>query len=283
VRRFLFVSAAFCFSLIAAPVRAWGELGHELVGALAQRQLTAQASARVAELLRDEADPTLAGVAYWADTLRGSDPERFKATARWHFVNVQQGNCHYFAARDCPDGACIVEAIETQRRLLRDFSQPFEVRRDALKFLVHLVGDVHQPLHASNRSDKGANEFQIALRTEIPPEEYARDRYVSGVMGTNLHSVWDYYILESAKLPLRAYADRLAKSMRPSTGRRADPSAWAEESCELIDKRRLYPRSHEMNAAYLLSARPLAERRVVVAAKRLAQLLNEVLTLPPSR
>lgn len=283
MRRFVVVFVAVSLPLVGAPVRAWGELGHRLVGALAQKQLTQQASTRVAELLRDEADPTLAGVAYWADALRVSDPERFKVTARWHYVNMPRETCRYVAARDCPDGACVVEAIESQRRLLRDSAQPFEARRDALKFLVHLVGDIHQPLHASNRPDKGGNEFQIALRTGIPPEEYARDRYKDGVMGTNLHAVWDYYLLASAEQPLPMYADRLATSSRSSNRLQGDPAAWAAESCRLIDKRRLYPSSHEMDASYLDTMRPLAEQRVVMGAKRLARMLNEVFASPASR
>ena len=97
---------------------------------------------------------------------------------------------------------------------MRDPAQPFEVRRDALKFIVHFMGDVHQPLHSSNRPDKGANDFQVSLRTDIPPEEYARERYKDGIMGTNLHAVWDYYVLASAKLPLDEYANKLAASSR---------------------------------------------------------------------
>jgi hypothetical protein len=257
-----------------APVRAWGELGHQLVGELAQRQLTPAAQANVAWLLRDEPVPTLAGVAFWADALRVSDPDRFKQTSRWHYVNFAPGSCAFDPPRDCPDGACVVEAIEAQRRLLSDVSQPLEVRRDALKFIAHLVGDVHQPLHSSNRTDKGGNQFQIILRTDIPPEEYARDRYHDGVMDTNLHSVWDYYVLASAGLSLQAYADRLASSKVPAT-KQATPAAWATESCKLIDRHRLYPRSDQMDMTYLSAMRPYAERRIVQAARRLAKLLNE--------
>jgi hypothetical protein len=253
------------------------------VAELAQRKLTPHASAQVSELLKNEPDPTLAGVAYWADALRGSSPERFKATSRWHYVNMPQRTCAYAAARDCPDGACVVAAIEAQRRLLRDSSQPIDVRRDALKFLVHLVGDVHQPLHASNRPDKGGNDFQIALRTGIAPEEYARERYKAGIMSTNLHAVWDHYVLGSAKLPLRRYADRLAASSGTPITPQADPAAWAAESCALIDRQRLYPRSNKMDESYLVAMRPLAEQRVVIGARRLAQLINESFASPPSR
>jgi hypothetical protein len=82
----------------------------------------------------------LAGVAMWADTMRSSDPERFSTTSRWHFVNVAPDSCRFVASRDSKDGACVIEAIETQRRLLIDPTQSFDVRRDALKFIVHFVG-----------------------------------------------------------------------------------------------------------------------------------------------
>ena len=273
--RFIFFPIALLLLLVNAPCRAWGELGHMLVGELAQRQLTPEANARVRELLRSEPVPTLAGVAMWADQLRAADPDRFKATGSWHYVNIHDKSCRFVASRDCPDGACVLGAIDAQSRLLRDPAQPFEVRRDALKFIVHLVGDVHQPLHSSNRPDKGGNEFQISLRTDIPPEEYARDRYKDGIMSTNLHSVWDYYVLASAKLTLGEYADRLAALSR-SRKPQGSPADWAGESCKLIDNRAIYPRSHKMNSKYLKKMRSLAEQRVVLAADRLARLLNEI-------
>ena len=273
--RFAFFPVALLLLLINAPSWGWGELGHQLVGELAQRQLTPQAKAAIHELLRTEPVPTLASVAMWADQLRASEPERFKATAGWHYVNIHDKSCRFVASRDCPDGACVLGALDAQSRLLRDPTQPLEVRRDALKFIVHFVGDVHQPLHSSNRPDKGANDFQISLRTDIPPEEYARERYKNGVMSTNLHAVWDYYVLASAKLTLGDYADRLAASSRPPTPQ-GSPAEWARDSCKLIDRRAIYPRSHKMNAKYLHAMRPLAERRLVQAADRLARLLNEV-------
>lgn len=283
MRRVLIAVNVLLLLFASAPVHAWAGLGHQLVGELAQRKLTPEASARVAELLRDEPVPTLAGVAAWADTLRASDPERFKATSRWHYVNMPVGSCDFVSPRDCPEGACVVEAIETQRGLLKDLAQPFEVRRDALKFIVHFVGDVHQPLHASNRPDRGGNDFQISLRTEIPPEEYARERYKDGIMGTNLHAVWDYYVLSSARREFGTYANLLSASSHSPATYQSGSTAWAEESCGLIDQRKLYPHSRKMGAEYLVAMRPLAEQRVVQAADRLAGLLNEALSSPGPR
>jgi len=266
-------TAAFAiFTLLSGlPAYAWGELGHQLVGELAQRRLSPEAARQVQQLLQGEPQPTLAGVAMWADNLRRLDPDRFKATSKWHYVNIARGTCRYDETRDCPDGACVVQAIETQRRLMVDAAQPPEVRRDALKFVVHFMGDVHQPMHSTNHDDHGGNGFPVLLHTDILPEEYARDRYKDGIMDTNLHSVWDYYVLASAKLDLSAYADRLAGA-RPSQTR-GTPAKWAAESCKLANK--IYSAPHEMGEPYLLEMRPLAEKRVELAAARLAKLLND--------
>ncbi len=282
-RPLVLLASALAALCVIGPVLAWGRLGHALVGELAERHLDPKARTEVAALLADEPDPTLAGVASWADDLRNEDPDRFKATSRWHYINAKGGGCSFEVERDCPDGNCIVVAIEKQRAILADRSQPTEARRDALKFLVHLVGDAHQPMHAGNRTDAGGNGFQISLRTPIEPEAYAKKNYVEGVMGTNLHSVWDYYILEARGLKLGAYGDRLDALPWPPYPAPSKfdfmPLAWAGESCRLIDARGLYPPEdrHRMDHAYLDAMRPLAEQRVRQAAWRLAQLLNETL------
>lgn len=278
----LLVALLIC--IIPAAALAWSALGHQLVGALAQRLLDPRASAEVATLLAGEPDRTLAGVATWADTLRSSDPERFRQTSRWHYINARGGGCGFDIQRDCPDGNCAVVALENQIRILGDRSQPLAARRDALKFVVHLVGDLHQPLHAGNRPDAGGNRFQISLRTAIQPEDYARKRYVDGVMGTNLHSIWDYYILASRRLDLAQYTAALApEDTSPAITTQArsltTPLQWAEESCRLIDARSIYPpgNKHKMTSHYLDAMRPLAERRVEIAAVRLADILNRTI------
>jgi len=273
--------------LVATPVIAWSALGHKLVGELAQRHLTPTAKAEVARLLAGEPNPTLAGVATWADTLRDSDPERFKQTSRWHYVNLSSDSCRYAPERDCKDGQCVIAAIAAQRAILADRSQPISARRDALKFLVHLIGDVHQPLHANARNDQGGNKYQISLRTDIQPEAYARDRYVGGIMGTNLHSVWDYYVLAERGLDLEPYADRLNHEPWPPVMDRnaLTPASWASESCGLTDVRGLYPTQngqevHKLDRSYSDKHRALAEQRIRIAAYRLATLLNQTLTSP---
>jgi len=276
----LLIAALLCLG-IATTAYAWSRLGHGLVGELAERHLDPKAKAEVARLLAGEPDPTLGGIASWADDLRNTDPERFKQTSRWHYINAKGGGCDFDMTRDCPDGNCVVGAIEKQRAILADRSQPLDARRDALKFVVHLVGDAHQPMHAGNRTDSGGNGYQISLRTPIEPEAYAKKNYVDGVMGTNLHSIWDYYILADKGLSLKDYADRLDKLPWPPYAAPAPqdlmPMPWARESCRLIDVRGLYPPTHTLDSAYLDAMRPLAEQRVRQAAWRLARLLNETI------
>lgn len=267
---------------VASPAFAWSGLGHRLVGELAQRHLSPEASAQVAMLLQGEAEPTLAGVANWADTLRNDDPPRFKATSRWHYINAKGGGCGFDPARDCSDGGCVVSAIEAQRAILADDTQPREVRRDALKFIVHFVGDIHQPMHAGDRDDAGGNRFQVSLRTDLEPEAYARDKYARGVMGTNLHAVWDYYLLGESRLSLQQYAQRLDALPWPPAAEtsKLDPIGWAGESCSLIVASDIYPLQHKMDQRYIAQWRPVAERRVRLAGWRLAELLNETLGKP---
>ena len=275
--RLVFATALLTLAISPAAL-AWSALGHRMVGELAQRHISPAALAQVELLLAGEPDPTLAGVADWADRLRDLDPERFKATSRWHYVNTPPGlDCDYDAARDCPGGNCVIGAIQAQRRILADRSQPLEARRDALKFIVHFVGDVHQPMHANNHDDLGGNRYQVSLRTELQPEAYARKHYVDGVMGTNLHSIWDYYILGTEGLSLAQYSDRLDAlpwPPMPADGPQTGPEAWAGESCRLIEARHVYPDGHKMDRSYLDEYRPLAEQRVRQAAWRLAQILD---------
>lgn len=264
--------------LAASPAAlAWSALGHRLVGDLAQRHIRPATGRAILGLLAGEPEPTLAGVAQWADDLRDTDLARFRATSRWHYVTLED-DCRYDPPRDCPDGKCVIGAIQAQRAILSDPSAAPHSRREALKFLVHLVADAHQPLHAGGRHDKGGNRFQVALRTDHAPPPFLRPRYIDGVLGTNLHAIWDYDVLASAGLAEPRYAERLAtKPWPPVVAANPDPAVWAGESCRLVAARALYPSGHAMDSRYLVEQRPLAELRIRQAAYRLAALLDDAL------
>jgi hypothetical protein len=260
---FFLVAAAL---LIPAPAHAWGALGHRLVARLAYAQLTPQARAQIAGLLAGEAEPSLAGIANWADDLRDNDPDLGKRTSRWHYVNIGSHDCAYKAERDCRNGDCVVEAIQRQSAILADRGKPKAERLQALKFVVHFVGDVHQPLHASNTSDRGGNDFQVNYRGQ----------------GSNLHSVWDSGLLKSAGLNEEAYLRRLQAVSPPkdATGSLlpAAPILWAERSCKAVTQPGFYPARAKLDDRYYTRYRPLAEQRLREGGVHLAQLLNAALS-----
>lgn len=252
---------SLCVLAIGMPAHAWSAFGHRLVGELAERQLSETARLQIADLLQDEANPTLAGIATWADEVR--EQPAYKFSASFHYVNIRDADCVYAAARDCADGKCVVGAIGRYMRELGDTSLPRRQRAQALKFVVHFIGDAHQPLHAGNRSDRGGNDFQINLEGR----------------GTNLHSVWDRSILEGAKLDLPRYAERLDAQRRDATTLAGGTAQdWAMESCSLLAARSIYPsKPGTLDPAYPDAMRPLVEERIVLASRRLAQVLERSL------
>ena len=249
--------------MASAPAQAWSGFGHRLVGLLAQEQLSEDARAQVDMLLADEPGADLGTIAAWADEIREQPEYRF--TAPFHYVNFPLHSCDYQPARDCPEGACIIAALERYRDVLADASQPLEVRREALKFVVHFTGDVHQPMHAGNRGDRGGNRFQVNIDGK----------------GSNLHAVWDFHLLNSAGLRMRQWRERLAPQVAQAQVSTMQVAAWAGESCAVLDVPGVYPaRPGRLPAGYLETHRPLAEQRVVLAAARLAALLERALAAP---
>ena len=143
--------------VLFCPLQAWGwgADGHRIIAELAERQLQPRTAAEVRRLLSLEPGATLGSVASWADQVRT------EADARRHYVNMPpEVHCHYVAERDCPNGECVVGAIERQLAILKS-KAPDDERLRALKYLVHFIGDVHQPLHAGHAADQGGNTFQL--------------------------------------------------------------------------------------------------------------------------
>lgn len=249
--------------LMPMPAIAWGTLGHRLVALQAEQQLDPRVRTEIAALLAGETDPTLAGIASWADELRGSDPDLGRKSARWHYVNIGEHDCRYDALRDCAGGNCVVEAIREQTAILADRSRPEIERQQALKFVVHFVGDVHQPMHAGYAHDRGGNDFQTNYRGK----------------GSNLHSLWDSGLLNHAGLDEAAWLQRLQALPTPRQHAHAGllPVAWAEQSCAIVLQPDVYPDGHALTATYYDTHLPMAEAQLKLAGARLAETLNSAL------
>ncbi|QOY63293.1 S1/P1 nuclease [Lysobacter sp. H21R4] len=258
--------------LIPAVAAAWGPQGHRLVAELAWEQLTPQAQAGITPLLLGEPEPTLPGIANWADRLRASDPDLGRRSSAWHYVNIGGDQCVYEAPRDCPEGNCVVAAIPAQAALLADVSLPAATRTQALKFLVHFVGDIHQPLHAGHAEDKGGNTYQVNLDGK----------------GSNLHQLWDSGLLGTNRLDDVQYLERLrampvaSPTALPATGPLALRAAtWAEQSCAIVVKPGFYPKDRKISDDYVRSWLPVAETQLRLGGARVAVVLNAIFDPAP--
>jgi hypothetical protein len=229
---------------------AWGSEAHRIVAALAQQQLSAAAQAEVKRLLALEPGSSLGSISTWADEVRSP------TTAAWHYVNFRRDDdCRYDAMANCPGGNCVVSAIERQLKILAG-KGPDEERLKALRYVVHFLPDLHQPLHAGYFDDRGGNLYQI--------QAYGR--------GTNLHAVWDKVLV--AQWPggvpaLKASVEALA--VEPGT---TDPVAWAEASCRVVASEGFYPAGHRLDPDYQRRWGPVLERQLALAAARLADAIN---------
>ncbi|HZF27605.1 MAG TPA: S1/P1 nuclease [Gammaproteobacteria bacterium] len=255
-------------AVVAAPrAGAFGPDGHRIAGLLAGPRLCAGASAEVAALGGGE---SLAELGVWADAVR-SMPE-WRQSAPWHFMNVADAaragdlaaaRASIAAFRHPPEGD-VLEAIERFRRDLANRDLPAARRLDALRFLVHFVVDVHQPLHVGRAEDRGGNTIDV--------------RYGDTVV--NLHRFWDTDVIDLAGLSAQRYARRLAPSLRSvdEAARDVDPAAWAAESLALrgaVYALRESPPPIVLDAEYVAAAQRVTAERLARAGERLAATLNQ--------
>jgi hypothetical protein len=256
---------ALALTFVSTDALAWGAQGHRLVARIAETRLTPQTQAEVDRLLASEPDPTLHAIAPWADQLRAKDPGLGKRSAAWHYVNIGEDDCHYQVQKHCRNGNCVVEALKAQTAILGDRSKSTTERAQALKFVVHFAGDIHQPMHAGYGHDKGGNDFQVQFNNR----------------GTNLHSLWDSGMLNEQKLDDDQYFKRLMALPAPKLGKRSniatDAVQWAEASCRIAIAPGVYPTKRTLGPEYTATYRPIAEQELRLAGERLAVLLNATL------
>jgi hypothetical protein len=266
-------SAAFLlFLLVSASSLAWGPEGHRLVGDIARVRLTPTARLHVTELLGND---DLAAVSVWADDIKAERPE----TYGWHFVDIPMNASGFSEPRDCyrPDEKhpstlqdhqnCVVDRIIMFKQVLADRSAPKQDRIDALKFLVHFVGDVHQPMHAIGEA-RGGNDIHVI--------EFGSSQ--CGKYACNLHFAWDMGLIEHTGLSETEYRSRLDQLIaRRGLVRQADgtPEQWANESFQLAKKVWLND-GGAIDEAYYKNEIGIVDQRLALAGIRLASLINHV-------
>ncbi|HEV7765362.1 MAG TPA: S1/P1 nuclease [Thermoanaerobaculia bacterium] len=190
-------------ALLPSPLYAWGAKGHSVVAELAERGLSPGVAQQVRDLtfaapLRDSAS--------LPDDWRGQETrgERQGNTGALHYSNIPNDIATFDRARDCKDDQCVVAAIEKYTAILKDKTQPKDKRREALIFVVHFIGDIHQPLHAAGGQIKND-------QTGVMEPDLGGNRVKVRYLGTetNLHSVWDGMLIEWGKSTVDEYATYL--------------------------------------------------------------------------
>jgi hypothetical protein len=265
---------------------AWGPQGHRTIGAIADRLLTPATHAAVLGILADDRDKfgnpsgrtTLEAVSDWADEIRGTAADR----PAWHYDDIPICGAGD-KARYCPGGQCNSTQLGRLIGVLGNARASARERDEALKWVVHLLGDIHQPLHAADNADHGGNQVLVALEGV-----HTRGR-------ESLHGAWDNDLVQLAlherrkqqpPRDIEALATEAANLER-EVGR-GTPDSWARESNNLARNvayrypgfacNRVPPGIVVLDGAYLADAELVVRERLLLAGARLATLLNQTLS-----
>lgn len=244
----------------AGPASGWGMTGHRVVGEIAERHLTEDAAQAVREILGPDG---LARVGNWPDDIR-SDDELGRGKSTWHYVTIPDGETYESIDKE-PRGD-IVERIRHFEAVLGDPESTRDDRWEAIAWLVHLVGDVHQPLHVGNGDDRGGNDV-LVLWFDEP---------------SNLHSLWDSGMIDHNRLSFTEMVRFLdhATPEQVEAWQGADLLDWVAESMALREQ--VYDLGdRRLSWRYRYRNLPTVERRLLQAGIRLAGRLNAILD-PPS-
>lgn len=233
----------------------WGQTGHRTTGYIASKHLTKKAKKNIDRILKGE---SLAYVSTWMDFIRSDD--QYDHTHPWHYATIPDGMT-YEQAGTPEEG----DAIVTINRLIQelktgnfsDYDESF-----ALKCLIHLIGDVHQPLHVGNGNDLGGNTVKVKW--------FGRD--------SNLHRVWDTDMINNEKWSAEELANQLEGKYSDYVERwtTTNVEVWINESYELRQQVYNIPENGMLWYPYLFENWYTVEVRLMKAGLRLAAVLNEI-------
>ena len=234
----------------------WGQIGHRTVGQLAEWHLSRRAAKNINRVL---GSASLAMVSTWMDEIRSDSA--YDYTSTWHWVTVPPGQ-RYDSAIQEPTG----NAYEVVRRLvdgLKSDTLSAQQEREYLMMLVHLVGDLHQPLHVGTGTDRGGNDVLVQWMGEP----------------SNLHRVWDSDMIDSKQLSYTELAQHLNRRALPqqiSQWQSAPMSRWLKEAMQLRDTVYDLPEDQQLGYRYAYRNFPIVEQQLLIAGVRLAGLLNDI-------
>jgi len=241
-----------------AEVTAWGKVGHRTIGEIAERQLTPEVREKVRKLLEGQ---SLAVVSTWADEMR-SNP-KFDEFAKWHYINLPIDK-EYDEIEHTQEN--VVMIIERAIAILELPSATEEMKRFYLKYLVHMVGDLHQPLHTGREEDWGGNKIKVNFKGRKGAENW-----------TNLHDLWDGGIIDDYKMSYTEYADKLINQFDTKLDfPQGNSLEWSKESHSYVPKIYETTAGTYLSYDYVYEVLPIIDQRLYQAGIRLGNLLNDI-------
>lgn len=252
-------------SLFATNALAWGPAGHRITARLAQDKLSDATEQKVRAILGQRWMSDVANLpdGWWHD----NDGARF--TQHWHYVNTPISEEAYDAARDCPGDQCVIEQLNDLSAVLSDPNASGEAKKEALIYVIHFVGDIHQPFHNGSgildgQSDRGGNRINV--------------RFDGGTR--NLHSVWDGGLIGKRALSIADWVDYLKDEVLPGLDEAAasggTPADWSNESHSIGQEQRV-ENNTTLSDEYVRNAQPIIDDRLAKGALRLAKLIEDAL------
>jgi hypothetical protein len=236
----------------------WGQTGHRVTGAIAEQYLTPEAQLAIGQLLSNEG---LAEASTYADEMKSHPSEFWNKTANpWHYVNVFDGKTYSDVAPP-PEGNAVT-ALEMFSKQLLDKQSSLTEKQLALRFIVHIIGDLHQPFHAGNGTDRGGNDVKLKFFWE----------------DSNLHRVWDSGLIDRQKLSYTEWTNKLSSKISSQQAKewmQIDPKVWIAESAKV--RAGLYPAKDEISWDYQYQTIPIVKRRLQMGGVRIAAYLNALL------
>jgi S1/P1 Nuclease len=248
---------AIILALTATNAHAWGQNGHRVTGAIAEPLLSRKAKAAITAIIGNE---SLAEASTWADEMRSSPEPFWQTTAGpFHYVTVPPGKT--YAQVGAPPEGDAYSALKQFAATLQSQTATKEEKQLALRFSIHIIGDLHQPLHVGNGTDRGGNDRKVT---------FGRDE-------TNLHAVWDGNLVDRQQLSYTEMTAFLSRRINPQFLRdnsQPDPLVWIGESATIRDT--IYPAEDRLSYGYAFKQQETLDARLMQAGVRMAAYFNKL-------
>ena len=263
-----FLSSIICITTIICSSTSyswgWNNYGHRVIAEITEQILQPETKNKIKKIFGEQF--SLRENSNWAEEIA---PQR-RRTYKWHYVHVPQDRDEFIADRDCPQGQCLISAIENFTQILGQNTASLESREEALKFLIYLIGELHQPLRCGYREDQGGQGAKVI---------YARKK-------VSLLKVWDHYLLMKDQMPFETYVDKLTHRYNPKEIKKISQGTildWYLESRTLLRNHvYTFPLNNVINFEYQDHAISIIDNQLLKAGIRLASLLDAIFAdIPP--